>query len=415
MNLFNLGRKDEYGRQRRIEHRGRYLRASRTGGIALRTQARAAGVGFTVNTRHGARLSVGAGKGTQIALQGGRFILRGRYGGGPTRLNVSKTGASLSTRNALGTFNWTHPNRSSAKIAGVQLRGRRAAQLQIAYLALAAAAAALRLLLAALGVVVRLVGSGVLALYRAATSVPEAIAARARRRRNRRLARALPRVATALTPAPEDWSTECLMAGAALVLAGWGRGISARRSASDLVKRLDGDRHPRLLTRAAPHLEIAAERLDQSLNVAKADHWHHSVLAALAEQLGTRLAPQALIQWFLDLDEMLLADGPRTVLQAEMQEVFADFAGLRVQAEAAAQTSAPAAATDETAAPSPPGINLNTATLEELQALPHLGPARARAVLAMRPLHAPADLLEIDGIGPRRLAEILRHGVSCGD
>lgn len=35
MAFFNLGKKDQYGKQRRIEHRAKNLRISRTGGVAL--------------------------------------------------------------------------------------------------------------------------------------------------------------------------------------------------------------------------------------------------------------------------------------------------------------------------------------------------------------------------------------------
>ena len=69
-----------------------------------------------------------------MALQNGRFRLRGRYGKGPTKLNLSNSGMSVSTKNALGTFNWTNPNRSSAKIGGVQMRDKKAANLQMVYL-----------------------------------------------------------------------------------------------------------------------------------------------------------------------------------------------------------------------------------------------------------------------------------------
>ena len=34
--MFGLGHKDKDGKQVRIEHRGKYTRASRTGGVALR-------------------------------------------------------------------------------------------------------------------------------------------------------------------------------------------------------------------------------------------------------------------------------------------------------------------------------------------------------------------------------------------
>lgn len=132
--LTNLGNKDEYGKQVRIEHRGRYTRVSRTGGVSLRAQAKAAGVNITVNSQHGMRLSKGVAKGTQVAFQNGRFQFRGRYGKGPHKLNISKSGVSVSSRNALGTFNWAKPNRSSAKLFGVQVRGKNAAQLQLLFM-----------------------------------------------------------------------------------------------------------------------------------------------------------------------------------------------------------------------------------------------------------------------------------------
>lgn len=132
--MFNIGKTDQYGRQKRIEHRGKYLRASRTGGVSLRAQTKAAGLNVTGKTRRGIRVSTRAAKRTNVAVQNGRFTLRGRYGKGPTKLNLSKSGMSVSNRNALGTFNWTNPNRSSAKIAGVQMHGKKAANLQLIYL-----------------------------------------------------------------------------------------------------------------------------------------------------------------------------------------------------------------------------------------------------------------------------------------
>ncbi len=135
--MFGIGNKDDQGRQTRIEHRGKHVRASRTGGVSLRAQAEAAGMNFTVNSSHGTRVSRRVAKGTNVAFQRGRFRLRGRYGKGPVKLNLSKSGASLSTRNKIGTFNLTNPNRSSAKIMGVQMRGKKAAQIQTAYMLIA--------------------------------------------------------------------------------------------------------------------------------------------------------------------------------------------------------------------------------------------------------------------------------------
>lgn len=135
MGFLNIGRKDSGGRQKRIEHRGKYLRVSRTGGVALRAQKKIAGINVTGNTKNGLRLSTRVAKKTQIALQNGRFVLRGRYGPDAAKLNVSKSGVSVSSKTAMGSFNWISPSRSSFKFAGIQLRGKKAALLQFFYLA----------------------------------------------------------------------------------------------------------------------------------------------------------------------------------------------------------------------------------------------------------------------------------------
>ena len=60
----------------------------------------------------------------------------------------------------------------------------------------------------------------------------------------------------------------------------------------------------------------------------------------------------------------------------------------------------------------PPGqpINLNTATSEQLQEVPGIGPVTAEKILKMRKLHGPFksvnELRAIKGIGPKRLAKM---------
>ena len=160
--------RDADGRLKRIEYRGKYLRASRTGGLALRARTKAAGVNLTANTAHGVRVSTGIAKGTQAAFQNGRFILRGRYGEGPTKLNLSKSGVSVSTKTETGTINWFKPGYSSVKIGGVQMRGKKAVYIQLVvgliqavfYLALFLAQAAVLLLQALYWLAVRLWNEG---------------------------------------------------------------------------------------------------------------------------------------------------------------------------------------------------------------------------------------------------------------
>jgi hypothetical protein len=138
--MFGLGKKDEDGKQVRIEHRGKYTRASRTGGVAVRAEQKVGPVNLTANSSKGVRASTRLANGTRVALQNGRLQLIGRWRAGPLGFNLSKTGVSASVKNKAGTFNFLKPQYSSFKFAGVQLRGKKAAQLQLIYMLIMAAA-----------------------------------------------------------------------------------------------------------------------------------------------------------------------------------------------------------------------------------------------------------------------------------
>ena len=132
-NLFGLGRKDKQGKQVRIEHRGKFTRASRTGGVALRAEKKLGRVNVTASTSKGIRLSTKATKNVRVALQSGHFRLIGRWKSGPWGFNLSKTGASASYKNKMGTFNLLKPQYSSFKFAGIHVRGKKAVNLQMGY------------------------------------------------------------------------------------------------------------------------------------------------------------------------------------------------------------------------------------------------------------------------------------------
>ena len=92
--MFGIGRKDKKGKQVRIEHRGKFTRASRTGGVALRAEKKLGRVNVTGSTSKGIRLSTKATKNVRVALQSGHFRLIGRWKSGPWGFNLSKTGVS---------------------------------------------------------------------------------------------------------------------------------------------------------------------------------------------------------------------------------------------------------------------------------------------------------------------------------
>ena len=107
--MIGLGKKDEDGKQVRIEHRGKYTRASRTGGVAVRAEKKIGSVNVTANSSKGVRASTRIANGTRVALQNGRVQLIGRWRAGPFGFNLSKTGVSASVKNKAGTFNFLKP------------------------------------------------------------------------------------------------------------------------------------------------------------------------------------------------------------------------------------------------------------------------------------------------------------------
>ena len=119
---------------KRIEYRSENLRVSRTVGVSAKKTISKDGYGATINTNNGVRLHKHLFKGARVGLQNGNFQFIGRYKNGPFNLNVSKSGVSTSIKNKRGSYNLFKPNYSSFKMAGVQLRGKNAAILQIVFM-----------------------------------------------------------------------------------------------------------------------------------------------------------------------------------------------------------------------------------------------------------------------------------------
>ena len=58
-------------------------------------------------------------------------------------------------------------------------------------------------------------------------------------------------------------------------------------------------------------------------------------------------------------------------------------------------------------------VDVNTADIQELELIIHIGSARAADMVRLRPFTSLDDLDRISGIGPARLAEIVSQGVAC--
>jgi hypothetical protein len=121
--------------KKRIEYQGKNIRVSRTSGVSATKTVSKEGYAATFNTNHGIRLHKRLFKGARMGFQNGNFQFIGRYNSGPFNFNVSKTGLSTSIKNKRGSYNIIKPNYSSFKFAGVQVRGKNAATLQLFFMA----------------------------------------------------------------------------------------------------------------------------------------------------------------------------------------------------------------------------------------------------------------------------------------
>ncbi|MFD2044776.1 MBL fold metallo-hydrolase [Ornithinibacillus salinisoli] len=58
-------------------------------------------------------------------------------------------------------------------------------------------------------------------------------------------------------------------------------------------------------------------------------------------------------------------------------------------------------------------VNVNTASVDEVQKVKHIGPARAEVLINNRPYSSIDGLQAINGIGPARIKDIIDEGVAC--
>jgi len=64
-------------------------------------------------------------------------------------------------------------------------------------------------------------------------------------------------------------------------------------------------------------------------------------------------------------------------------------------------------------APSGPCVDLNSATVDQLDDIVHIGPARAADIVRLRPFSSVDDLVRVPGISSARLRDIVAQGLVC--
>jgi hypothetical protein len=291
--------KGKDGRLKRIEYRGKYLRASRTGGMALRAQTKLTGINLTANSNHGLRASVRVAKGTQVAFQNGRFILRGRYGKGSTKLNLSKSGVSVSTKTNVGTINWFKPRYSSAKIGGIQVRGKNALYLHL-LIGLIQLSIKLIILLAHLSIltaqIVQWLVFTLLKLVQRAWGM----------RHSKAILAAESVWLEPLSNRDADWLQEALQWIFLHLGQGgmWSCQQQARNEMQDTLASL-----------------ISATRLPDPLNL-------EVLFGCLAECYEKNAGEESALELFLDLDSTAVATGGRNLLQERLLAAYAGCCGI---------------------------------------------------------------------------------------
>jgi hypothetical protein len=272
-----------------------------------------------------------------VGFQNGRFVLRGRYGKGRTKLNLSKSGVSVSSKTSVGTINWFKPRYSSAKIAGIQVRGQNALYINILASLIQMA---FMLLLAAIQLIAWLLQAGAWGIAWAFASAQAWW-----------MQRRIDRIVGVETAWEEHWSDEeatGLFAGMAHIMFHLAAGSGARNANEDgfldalftnewaAMLKVDGDPE-----RVRPIERRSVERVESLLEQGGLPPilLMETAFGSLVSLFIRNASAPIVLDAFVFFDDAIVTNGTRTQLQEMLLGVFGHTAG--IVAEPSERSSAP--------------------------------------------------------------------------
>ncbi len=311
------------GRLKRIEYRGKYLRVSRTGGVALRAQGAASGINFTINSKHGTRISSRIAKGTNVGFQKGRFILRGRYGKGPIKLNISKSGVSVSSKTEIGSVNLFKPKYSSAKLGGVHFRGDNAIAIHAIILFLQFMYSSIKILFKIIFWFLNTLSS----------SLPNIIKS-IKEKKSSQIEKIVKTLEQNWLQVLQNETNENLFCALFynLIIIGKGNSEVSSKFIDEILHDYNNksELEPLLSEIDDKNLESAVELTLESLNGHSIDQviLIELFFGSLAYSISQKVNSKILIEIFYALDYCILISGKRNILQERLLGVFADTCGI---------------------------------------------------------------------------------------
>lgn len=181
-----------------------------------------------------------------------------------------------------------------------------------------------------LGVALKILLFVILAITAFVSNIPGYIEETHRRWRNIKLKSAIKRLDPSFVKAINEWSEARLYAAVLLLLNSRGRGVSLQKAIENSLLHLSSNTaNWPLITALKTEFSAIADILAKASTNEDCSGQVMTQTALLAKRLKAIDQAENIIAYLLEMDEFLLATGPKTQLQETLIQVFSDFTGLR--------------------------------------------------------------------------------------